>query len=373
MLARPKKKELTQEQRQAITSASRKQTGTMSSPKTYDPNFPVFEIPVNKKLLVYIPNHTVSTEDGGVELRMDKFAAHQVKMGKAYSSVRCTGEVVNEALKLDGTCPLCDATQTCWDLYNKQYAEICNSRGFKVDSQEAEEQLKETRKELIKDMVIGRAELWMTFPIVVIECEEGKTVPKLDAEGKIQGTPMFYSVREQTYIDKWMTAFDALEDSEGDVDRNPAGRWAVLNFTYTPKSGQHNKRDSARNLKVSFVERDNLKEWAEYYDKLTEEWTPEKAQDVLVLNAVRDMDEMIETAEQLIKPTRERLEVYNLSATGSIGGTQVAPAVGNADSALANFGATPVEQTGTQAENAQAPQTPQTPPVGEMPSNVGVQ
>lgn len=363
MLARPKKKELTQEQRKAITSASKKQTGTMSSPKTYDPDYPVFDIPVNKKVLIYIPNHTVSTEDGGVELRMDKFAAHQVRIGKAYSSVRCSTEVVNEALELDGTCPLCDATQYCWDLYNKQYEEIARSRGLKVDSPEAEELLKDTRKDLIKEMVISRSELWMTFPIVVIDCEEGKTTPKLDADGRLSGTPMFYSVREQTYVDKWLSAFDALEDEEGGTDQNPAGRWAILNFTYTPKSGQHNKRDSARNLKVTFVNRDNYKEWAEYFDKMTEEWTPEKAQDVLVLNAIRDMNEMIETAEQLIKPVKDRLRVMELSGSAT---TQVAPVTSNADDALASFGATPIEST----ENAGADPQGVT---GEMPTNVGVQ
>lgn len=362
MLARPKEKTLSKEQRQAITSACRKQTGTMSSPKTYDPAYPVFEIPVNKKLLIYIPNHTVATEDGGVELRMDKFAAHQVRIGKAYSSVRCTGETINDALGWDGTCPLCDATQFCWDLYNHQYAEIAKSRGLTVDSPEADELLKDVRKDLIKEMVIGKAELWRTFPIVVIDCEEGKTTPKLDAEGKLVGKPMFYSVREQAYIDKWLTAFDAIEDEEGGTDQNPAGRWAILNFTYTPKSGQHNKRDSARNLKVSFVNRDNYSEWAEYFDKLTEDWTPEKAQDVLVLNAVRDMDEMVEAAEKLIKPTKDKLKMYELSGSG----TAVAVANNNAEEALANFGATPVENG-----NGEVP--PNTEMLGEMPSTVGVQ
>lgn len=369
MLARPKKKELTAEQQKAVVAGCAKQTGNMSSPKTYDPEYPVFDVPINKKLLVYIPNHKEMREDGSVALRMDKFTAHQVRMGKAFSSVRCTGEVINDALGWDGTCPLCEATQHCWNLYNKQYAEICASRGLKVDSPEAEELLKETRKELIKNMAISRAEVWMTFPIVVIECEENSTQPKLDGEGKLQGTPMFYSVREQTYTDKWITAFDALADEDGEVDYCPAGRWAILNFTYTPKTGQHNKRDSARNLKVSFVERKNYDQWAKYYDEATKDWTPAKAQEVLVLNAIRDMDEMQSTADELIKPTLDKLAVYELQAgTGSV----TAPAVaGDADTALAQFGAEPVQNADAGA-NAGG-EMPATLVTGEMPSNVGVQ
>lgn len=359
MIARPKKKELSAEDRQIITKASSNQTGQMSSPKTYDPDYPVFDIPVNKKLLVYIPNHTVTREDGSVGLRMDKYAAHQVRIGKAFSTVRCSGNVVSEALHLDGSCPLCDATQYCWDLYNKQYAEIASSRGIAVDSPEADELLKEDRKNLIGEMVIRQPEIFYTFPIVVIDCEEGKTVPKLDANGRLVGTPQFYQIREATYLDKWNKAFDSLEDSGEEVDYNPAGRWAILNFTYTPKSGQHNKRDSARNLSITFIKKDDLAEWATHFDQITESWTPEKAQDVLVANAIRDMDEMVATAEELIKPTKDKLAIYSLGSGMPVQATAGVPHSTNAEAALEQFGATPA--------------TPATPAVGEIPANLGVE
>lgn len=361
MIGRPKKKTLSAEERASITSASSKQTGQMNSPRTYDPDFPLFEVPVNKKVLIYIPNHTVTYEDGSIGIRMDKYAAHNVRSGKAFTTVRCSGNVVSETLGLDGSCPLCDATQYCWELYNKQYAEIARTKGIAIDSAEAQEVLKEDRKNLISDMVIRQPDIYYTFPIVVIDCEENSTKVKLTSDGKLQGTPMFYTIREQTYADKWLKAFDALEDSGEENDANPAGRWAILNFTYTPKSGQHNKRDSARNLQVTFVRKDDYSNWAEYFDKLTEEWTPEKAQDVLVANAIRDMDEMKATAEELIKPTKDKLAIYALSA-GEV--TQGVGANKSADNALADFGAKPVEPTGSMPANVS---------VGEMPANVGVE
>lgn len=367
MIGRPAPKKLTPEQAKAITSGSAKQSGSITSPKTYDPNYPVFEVPVNDKLLVYVPNHTVMDESGVKVLRADRFTSHSVRDGKAYLDVRCTGEVVSEALGWDGTCPLCNGMNECWDLYNKQYKELCESRGMEVGSPEAETALKEDRKQLLDNMAIKNAEKWITFPIVIIDTEQGSTKLKLDAENRAVGTPVFYSVRVKTYEDTWGKAFDAIdEDEDGVAEHNPAGRFAILNFQYDAKGGQHNKRDSARNLKVAFTEKANLKDYAAEYDKLTEDWTPEKAQEVLVRNAVRSMDEQIAVADQLLKATRDKLDMLSLSApavAGVAGGVQ-----GSADAALANFGATPV------AENTES--TGSTPPTaddgGEMPKNVGV-
>lgn len=365
MLARPKKKELSAEERQSITQASAKQTGSMSSPKTYDPAYPLFDTPVNQKVLIYIPNHTEINEDGVSSIRADLFTAHSCRMGKAYVDVRCCGEVINEKLGLDGSCPVCDATQNCWELFNKQWAELCKSKGYDPSSPEADEALKNDKKELLDARAVKKAEQYITFPIVVIDCEEGKTVPKKDAQGKITGTPMFYTIRTSTYEDKWMTAFDAMEDeSEDGVDHNPAGRWAVLNFTYTPKSGSHNKRDSARNLKVTFRTMGDAvyREWEKYFDQMTIDWTPEVAQDVLVRNSLRDMDEMKEVADELLKPVREKLQMYLLTQGGA-----TVPAVtgnANAEEALAGFGATAAE-TGVAPQGA-LPEAP----VGEMPNAV---
>lgn len=348
MLRKPKAKILTEAEVAVITSASAQQTGKVQTQKTYDPAFPVFDIPINQKLLVYIPNHTVVQPDGSIDLRMDKFAAHPVIDGRSYGNVRCSQGIIVDSLGLDGTCPLCNASSHVWDLYHKEYASVAKAKGIAIDAPEATEALKEDRRKLAQDMSIKSAEVWYTFPIVVIECEEKDgqltTTPKKTADGQIVGEPYFYSIREKTFEDKWMPAFDTIE-SDDDSPLHAGGRWAVLNFTYKPQSGQHTKMGSANALKVSFKSMSaDFKAWEEYFDKMTESWTPQKAQEVVVLDVVRDMDEMNEVADQLLKPVLSKLAMYDL-ADGKVA-VPAASAVGDAQSVLASFGSMPVENTG---------------------------
>lgn len=361
MLKRPAPKKLTIEEQSSITTASAQQTGHAVRQKSYDPNFPVFDVPVNQKVLVYIPNHTVMAPDGQVQLRMDKFAAHPVIDGRSYGDIRCTQGVIVDSLGLDGTCPLCDSQTEMWDLYNLEYADIAKAKGIDKDSAEAQELLKQDRMDLIHDMKVKQAEVWYTFPIVVIDCEERDgqmTVnPKKDTEGRISGKPMWYCIRERTYLDKWVAGFDSVDTEDGSTTTNPAGLWAVLNFTYQPKSGKADKMGSARALKVTFKSmNESYNQWATYFDKQTEEWTPEKAQEVVVLDAIRDMSEMIEARDAIVKPVREKIAMLKL---GSSDGVNKIPAPStNAENTLANFGATPVDNTAL---------------VGEMPASVGVE
>ena len=366
-IKRPAPKKLSTEAQQAITSASAQQTGTAVRVKSYDPDYPVFDIPVNQKVLVYIPNHRIMNPDGTQGLRMDKFAAHPVIDGRSYGDVRCSQGVVVDELGLDGTCPLCDGISKCWDLYGKQYADIAKSKGIAVDAPEAQELLKQDRIDLVKSMAIKQAEVWYTFPIVVITCEEKDgqlTVnPKLNEKGELQGKPMWYSIRERTFEEKWVAGYDSIDTSEtGEEPTSPAGLWAILNFTYTPKSGNCDKMGSARALKVTFKSMgDKYNQWAQYFDQLTEGWTPEKAQEVVVLDAVRSMEELQEVADSLLKPVNEKLAMYELASGVGIPAAPSIP-VTSADSALANFGATPVQTAG---------ELPVGNITGEMP-NVGV-
>ena len=74
MLRKPKPKNLSAEAMAQIASASAKQTGTTQVVRSFDPqNFPVFDVPVNQKVLIYVPNHTVVAEDGSVSLRMEMY------------------------------------------------------------------------------------------------------------------------------------------------------------------------------------------------------------------------------------------------------------------------------------------------------------
>lgn len=103
-------------------------TGT---PKSADPqNFPVFSIPVGKKVLVYVPNHVVLDSDGVERLRMDKPYTHSINQGKRYFSYRCIQGISIPNSGLNGRCPLCDGCSDPWDLANKVIEQKCKTRGM---------------------------------------------------------------------------------------------------------------------------------------------------------------------------------------------------------------------------------------------------
>lgn len=344
-IKRPKPKQLTPEEQQMITKASLMQTGKSSVDKSYDPDYPVFEVPINQKVLAYVPNHVVADESGAMDIRKSSIVAHPVIDGRSFADIRCIADSHVGSLGHDGSCPLCEAVGKTWELYNKQYADIARSKGVAVDAPEAQELLKNDRSELVKNRVIKEGDRWFVFPIVVIDCEEGTLTPKKNAEGQITGTPMWYQIRETTYIEKWTAGLDTVELPDGGAPTHPAGLWVVLNFTYQPKSGQHNKRDSARNLKVSYKTMSEAYDsWATHFDKMTETWDIEKANEVLAICAIRDMDEMRELADSLIKPVNDKLAMYELSAGTAPAGAIAPPASApsSPDAALASFGATPV-------------------------------
>lgn len=347
MLRRPTVKNISENELAQITAASAAQTGKAVYTKSYDPDFPVFDIPTGanqSKVLIYIPNHKVMTADGINQLRMDKFAAHPVFDGKSHDFIRCTSGVVADSLHLDGSCPLCNGISTCWELYGKQYEDIAKTRGIDKDSADAKEMLKNERKELLKNFAIQQAEVWYTFPIVVIECEEKDgvmtTTPKLNAEGQLQGTPMWYSIREKTFLDKWEAAWDSVAD-EDLGDKTPAGRWVVLNYTV---SGTENptKMQAAKALKVTYKKMsDTYVKWEEYYDKMTEAWTPAKAMETVVLDAVRSMEETQEATDAILKPVNEKIAMYALSGPAASAGQIAPPTQDDAAAALAQFGTAP--------------------------------
>lgn len=353
-IGRMKPKVFSAEQFEKIQGAAERQTGRSVIVRSTDPdNFPVFEIPVNKKLLVYVPNHRVVNAEGVEQIRWDKGAIHSVRDGGSYAEYRCLAGIVHTDLGYDGTCPLCDTQNEIWDLYRKDYAEICKVRG--VDPNENSDALKEERIELVRNQVVKVGEVWVTFPIVVIECEEGTTTPKLDNDGRLEGTPMWYRIREMTYQDKWVKGFDAFPDDTS----HPAGKWFVLNYTYTPKSGKHDKMGSARALAVTYRPMDeSYRDYEHYYDELTAEWTPQKSSEVVIPNHFLDINDLKEVADKVMTPVRNKLAMYELANPSQ---TAVTVSSGTADDTLKNFGATPVE-TGTQG----APPVPPQAPVGDV-------
>ncbi|MBR4313499.1 MAG: hypothetical protein IKP66_01160 [Lachnospiraceae bacterium] len=361
-LKRPAPKQISAEVAEQLTQASATQTTGQRAVKTYDPQFPVFDIPVNQKILVYIPNHVVTNPDGTTGLRMDSFLAHPVIDGRSYGNVRCINGIQNDdpQLNWDGTCPLCTGISDVWDLYRHEIADIARSKGIDPELASSDETLKADRMELARNRVIREAERWYTFPIVVIECEEKdgvlSTQPKVE-NGSLVGHPMFYSIRESTFIEKWVAGYDSID---GPTPTSPAGLWAVLNFTYTPKSGKPDKMGSAKNLKVIYKTMEGYDQWATYFDQITADWTPAKAQEVVVLDTIRSMQETQEVADSILKPVREKLALYNIG--GNVNNANAIPQNTNAAQALANFGGE------TPAIGTSAPATPVAPAPAPAPA-----
>lgn len=370
MLKRPTQKTLTAEEMAKVVTASREQSTDNQIVKSYDPNFPAFSIPVNKKILVYVPNFTVTNPDGSQSLRMDRACYHSIRDGRSYGYVRCSRDVVLPSIGLDGSCPFCDAEQEVLELFFKQREDIAKKKGIDVKSSEAKELLKEDTQKLNQQRAVGQKVAKVTFPIVVIDTEDGSTKPKLNAEGKLNGTIYWYTVAEKFFEETWLKALDSLTDAEGNTPSNPAGLWTILNYHYTDKDSEANVRDSARKLSVSYAlaMQETYKEWAKYYDAQAEAWTPEKAIETLVDNQLRSMDEMVEACDTVMRSTRDTLALYQqASLSGDTGVNAQIGVNANANAVLESFGATPA---GTGA----LPTAGGQPPVGitTTDANVGV-
>lgn len=370
-LKRPTKKTFTQEALQTLMQASAEQTGKSVRVRTYDENYPVFDIPVNSKLLVYVPNHTVDLPDGSTSLRMDKFAAHSTRAGKGgseYNKIRCTAGLVLEEAGLDGSCPFCNAVNESWDLLNKKLDGIARQKGIDPNADGAKELLKADFRDLANKKAVDQATVSLTFPVVVIDCIEKDgiktTNPKLADDGSIQGKVYWYTIGESTYNDKWVKSFDTAPPlADGTAPTNPAGMWFILNYTYDSKSGKHDKMGSAKALTVGVKNMgENYKPIEEYFDKLTEEWTPAKAMEVLVDNQLRDMAEQTEACDTVMRFTRDTLASFE-----SVANAGVSNPVAAANATLDSFGATPMEAIGVTPVGA-APQAP----IGVMPTSIGV-
>lgn len=378
MLKRPTPKKLSPEDQKAITNASSAQTGTVTVPKSYDKNFPVFEIPVNKKILVYVPNHTDVDADGNVILRADRFAAHPILMGRSYLDVRCNAGIDSAELHTDGSCPFCDAVQNCWELYNFEIDALARQRGIDRKTVEGKEALKEDSKKLLNNRAVKEAVEWIVFPIVVIDTEdtaEGKStvVPKLDASGYITGKACYYKIRKSTFIDKFGSAVEAyneITNNDLSID-NLGGQWLILDFTYAVKDGQQpTAMLSAKELRVTVKPMsDDYKAWAEYLDKQTEAWDVENIRTNVVFAVLRNAQEQKEACNEVMKPVEDKLVMYQVSQTGVMP-AQGIPAQSSSASAVLEQLGNAEAQAPTPAP-APAPTQVPTVPAGELP-NMGV-
>lgn len=306
MLGKMKPKAFTAEQLNAIKVEATTQTTDFKVQKSADPeNYPVFEIPVNAKVLIYVPNHTVISEEGIEELRMDKPLIHTVMNGKRYEKLRCI-RGLSEATGYSGECPLCNGTDEPWALANEQIKEQCKIRGLDPNDANSES-VKAVKREYYSKRVIKSPEQVYTFPIVVIETDPNdiKRII-LDENGNPVHKAYWYSISKSAYEKKWAKTLEGMEDEP----THPGGNFFILNYTYESKSGEYNKRDSARELQVVAKRIKSSKALAEQYDKETEAWDVAKAIETIYDNMYYEESDIQAEADKILASTREKIAIY---------------------------------------------------------------
>lgn len=278
-----------------------------SAPKSTDPiNYPVFSTLLNKKALIYVPNHVVKDAQGKEVLRADRPLIHPVTDGKRFYSFRCIAGLNVPELGLNGECPLCDGTSEPWELANMIIENKCKDAG--LDPEDTDNDLvKGIRSAAFSDRVIKDTTRYLTFPIVVFETvnDDGKTLVK-DEQGNLKYKTYWYNISESQYQEKWEKTLDAMEDEP----THPGGCFFVLDYTYTPKKGEPNRRDSARNMQVNPRNIKGSEQLRKMLDEQTEGWTPEKAQETVISNQIYSVDALQKIEDEALEPTRNLLIMY---------------------------------------------------------------
>lgn len=301
--------------------------------RTTDPNFPVFSTPINKDILVYIPNTNVIQTENGSDMKLMNVHTHSYREGNITGMLRCIsgleGGVYSEVLGYDGTCPACEAVKDCWALYNRKLDAEAKKLG--IDPQnDTGDVLKATRRKILDEMDMKGTEEYVTFPIVIIPTQEKSIKPTPDAMKNLQ--VQFVVWTKKRYEKNIIGALDSLMENPG----HPGGMFWVWKFSYDTGGKQANARDSAKNAKYMPITDGNflnlLNPAKPGLDKAAAEFTNEKAAEVIISNQFMYKEDLEDRVNKIMAKTRNLL---SLSETESLG----APALGA--NPLASFGALP--------------------------------
>lgn len=335
-------KVFSEEEFQDVSKASAEQDGSNRVPKSIDKDYPVFENPINAKVLSYVPNLTVVKPDGTIDMAKDEGAFHAIRYNHMFMYKRCYSGIINNYY--DGNCPFCNCVGEVWDLFNIEWEQLCKQKG--VDPNDETDPLKEDRRKLLNNMAITKAERWVTFPIVVVACEEGKIKPKLKEDNTLDYEIMWYTCKERTiYKDKWLKGLGNVTDDDGVALTHPAGQWVILDYTYTPKNAgdKHTKMGSANALQVSVKTMKGYEEVSAQLDQecIAKGWTPKKATETVVANFYLDMADVEELSNDAMKATRDKLVMLK--------SVEAPTAPSDVQSAINSFSAKAVEEGVNQA------------------------
>ena len=284
--------------------------------KTTDPNFPVFQTPINKDILVYIPMTNVVQGENGPQMNILSVYTHTYREGNFTNMMRCIsgldGGVFSE-LGYDGVCPACEAVKDCWTLYNRKMESDARSMG--VDPQnDPGDALKSVRRKHLDEMAIKASEEYVTFPIVVIPTVEGKLQPTPDAISNLQ--PQFVVWTKKRYEKNILGALDSLFNNPG----HPGGLFWIWKFSYDTQGKQANARDSAKNAKYMPITDGNFLKALDPAKPALEQaaaaFTNAKATEVVVSNEFMFKDDLESKVNKIMANTRTMLNISDVSDMG---------------------------------------------------------
>ena len=336
------KKTLTKEDLADLSAQAQEQKFFTATPKSEDPtNFPVFSIG-NEQYLIYVPNHTLVNEEGQTELRQDKPFIHTIEVNGRFHKIRCTDGIVSEGLGLDGTCPICDGRSVVDEYARIEADRLLVSQGFEAG--DTSDEARKLTKGIFDARAIKRKSRNLTFPIVVFERTltknaNGRDVYKINTDPET-GEPiyqiMWYNISEALYSGSdarrgiWKGELDSRAD-ELDMDiPTPGGYWFTLEGRYIDDPQKWSARDAATQFKVTMLpngpknlDPEYAQELAKRLDAETEDWTPEKAIEMVIANHFLPVDEVRESTEEILQPLRDKIALHQ----ANLGSVASAPAI----------------------------------------------
>lgn len=330
-----------------VTGATN-QVISSSTPKSDDPNFPVFRTPLEKDLIVYFPKVCVSTVDGQEVYNPLVSHAHAVRKGaKQFLTYRCINGLMGgayDSLHYDGSCPFCDGLASCWDLYNEKMNRKAAEMGIDLQNDTADT-MKPYRQQFIQEMAIKKSEEYVTFPIVIIS--DTGTIPQTLDASKFEA--QFVTMRKDTFEQKIM---DPLTKQAVPIP-HPGGLFFKWCFTYDTKGKPANVRDAARNAQyLPIVDAGGvnaLQPFVANAEEAAKSFTNAQAASCVIMNQFYDKEDLVKEVDAILADTNRTLSVFRQSASVPTAnalptnvGSGVAGALASFGGASATADATPV-------------------------------
>lgn len=297
--------------------------------KSDDTAFPVFSVPLEKQLIVYIPRTPIVTKTAdGVEVENPCVSyQHAVRDGKSYTNIRCINGLHNDVLGYDGDCPLCNAVSEAYQVYSKKLAIRAAAMHIDISKDSSNPVLQPVKQELGGEMPVKRAEKFYTVPIVVLSEDPSKPINAADFK------VYYWDVREQHLKDKLFKSLSAGLTTIGTATvEAPSmfGRFYVFDYRYDTKGATANKMLAAKNVQYTVLDGNqlNLTQFVPTMEQLAATFTVDKAVEVVKSNQLWYKEDLEQKTDDLMAASRaflaqaEAVGVAPVAETAAIGGAQ---------------------------------------------------